>query len=131
MHSLYCICFPQIVLWDSITWEKKKSTVLQISVGWMASDLSETNIELDKDETHFLAVHETQLAIYETTTLRRVKQVCPVQLVYNYHLLVKTTSFWHHFKRDIWCVFSGLLPSFVHESPMLRIHVTASLCMLR
>ncbi|KAH6804772.1 hypothetical protein C2S51_033019 [Perilla frutescens var. frutescens] len=69
-----CGVDTQIVLWDSITWEKKKSTVLQISVGWLASDLSETNIELDKDQKHFLAVHETQLAIYETTTLRRVKQ---------------------------------------------------------
>ncbi|KAL8496923.1 hypothetical protein ACS0TY_020562 [Phlomoides rotata] len=69
-----CGVDTQIVLWDSVTWEKKKSTVLQISVGWTASDLSETNIELDKDEKHFLAVHETQLAIYETTTLRRVKQ---------------------------------------------------------
>lgn len=74
-RTSYQICFPQIVLWDSVTWEKKKSTVLQISVGWLASDLSETNIELDKDQKHFLAVHETQLAIYEATTLRRVKQV--------------------------------------------------------
>ncbi|XP_047966388.1 topless-related protein 4-like [Salvia hispanica] len=69
-----CGVDTQIVLWDSITWEKKKSTVLQISVGWLASDLSETNVELDKDQQHFLAVHETQLAIYETATLRRVKQ---------------------------------------------------------
>ncbi|KAL0291040.1 UNVERIFIED_CONTAM: Topless-related protein 1 [Sesamum angustifolium] len=69
-----CGVDTQIVLWDSGTWEKKKSTVLQISVGWLASELSETNIELEKDQKHFLAVHETQLAIYETTTLRRVKQ---------------------------------------------------------
>lgn len=69
-----CGVDTQIVVWDSVTWEKRKSTVLQISVGWLASDLSETNVELDKDQTHFLAVHETQLAIYETTTLRRVKQ---------------------------------------------------------
>lgn len=63
------------MLWECVTWEKKKSTVLQISVGWVASDVSETKVELDRDETHFLAVHETQLAIYETSTLRRVKQV--------------------------------------------------------
>ncbi|XP_042004368.1 topless-related protein 1-like [Salvia splendens] len=69
-----CGVDTQIVLWDSITWEKKKSTVLQVSVGWVTYDLSETNVELDKDQQHFLAVHETQLAIYETATLRRVKQ---------------------------------------------------------
>lgn len=75
LHVLVsCGVDTQIVLWDSVTWEKKKSTVLQISVGWLASDLSETNVELDIDQTHFLAVHETQLAIYETSTLRRVKQ---------------------------------------------------------
>ncbi|KAL0311748.1 UNVERIFIED_CONTAM: Topless-related protein 1 [Sesamum radiatum] len=69
-----CGVDTQIVVWDCGTWEKKKSTVLQISVGWLASELSETNIELEKDQKHLLAVHETQLAIYETTTLRRVKQ---------------------------------------------------------
>ncbi|KAL0394295.1 UNVERIFIED_CONTAM: Topless-related protein 1 [Sesamum latifolium] len=69
-----CGVDTEIVVWDCGTWEKKKSTILQISVGWLASELSETNIELDKDQKHFLAVHETQLAIYETTTLRRVKQ---------------------------------------------------------
>ncbi|GFQ00446.1 topless-related protein 1 [Phtheirospermum japonicum] len=69
-----CAVDTEIVLWDTVTWEKKRSTVLQISVGWFASDLSETNVQLDKDHNHFLAVHETQLAIYETMTLRRVKQ---------------------------------------------------------
>ncbi|KAG8375814.1 hypothetical protein BUALT_Bualt10G0139500 [Buddleja alternifolia] len=69
-----CGVDTEIVLWDSVTWEKKKSTVLQIPIGWLASDLSETNIELDKDQKQFLVVHETQLAIYETTTLQCVKQ---------------------------------------------------------
>ncbi|KAL6539688.1 hypothetical protein OROHE_011459 [Orobanche hederae] len=63
-----------IVVWDYTTWEKKKSIVLQISVEWFDSDFNETHVGLDKDEDHFLAVHETQLAIYETATLRRVKQ---------------------------------------------------------
>ncbi|KZV47622.1 protein TOPLESS-like [Dorcoceras hygrometricum] len=64
----------QIILWDSVTWEKKRSTMLDISIGWSASDLSETTIELDKNQKQFLAVHETQLAIYEVATLQCVKQ---------------------------------------------------------
>ncbi|EYU20238.1 hypothetical protein MIMGU_mgv1a005807mg [Erythranthe guttata] len=70
-----CAVDTEIIVWDSRTWEKKKSTVLQISGGLLGSaELSETSIELDKDHNHFLAVHQTQLAIYETLTLRRVKQ---------------------------------------------------------
>ncbi|KAL6540792.1 hypothetical protein OROMI_024675 [Orobanche minor] len=70
---IYYICVDEIVVRDYTTWEKKKSTVLQISVEWFDLDFNETHVELDKDEDHFLAVHETQLAIYETATLRRVK----------------------------------------------------------
>ncbi|GER35319.1 transducin family protein / WD-40 repeat family protein [Striga asiatica] len=69
-----CAVDTEIVLWDMVKWEKKRSTILQISVGYLASELSETIIQLDKDHNHFLAVHETQLAIYETMTLRRIKQ---------------------------------------------------------
>ncbi|KAL3650682.1 hypothetical protein CASFOL_007085 [Castilleja foliolosa] len=69
-----CAVDTEVILWDTVNWEKKRSTVLQISVGWFASDQSETHIQLDKDHHHFLAIHETQLAIYETMTLRRVKQ---------------------------------------------------------
>ncbi|XP_073055232.1 topless-related protein 1-like isoform X2 [Primulina eburnea] len=64
----------QIIVWDSVSWEKKRSTMLQISIGWSASDLSETTIELDKNQKQFLAVHQTQLAIYDGATLRCVKQ---------------------------------------------------------
>ncbi|KAL2525724.1 Topless-related protein 1 [Abeliophyllum distichum] len=64
----------QIVVWDSITWEKKNNAFLEISTGWLPSELSETHVQFDKDERHFLVVHETQLAIYETTKLQCVKQ---------------------------------------------------------
>ncbi|KAK4422139.1 protein TPR3 [Sesamum alatum] len=69
-----CAVDTEIVLWDCVNWEKKKSTVLQIGISWLASDITETNIELDKDQKSFLVVHETQVAIYETTTLQCVKQ---------------------------------------------------------
>nr|XP_027083282.1 topless-related protein 1-like [Coffea arabica]XP_027083283.1 topless-related protein 1-like [Coffea arabica] len=64
----------QIIVWDFNTWEKKQSTSLQISNGWSPSKTSETAVQFHQDQKHFLAVHETQLAIYETTSLRRVNQ---------------------------------------------------------
>ncbi|KAK6119711.1 hypothetical protein DH2020_046530 [Rehmannia glutinosa] len=73
MVTLYSTLTFKIVVWDCVKWEKKKSTVLQIPGGWSDDD-PETKIQLDKDQTHFLAIHETQLAIYETMTLQLVKQ---------------------------------------------------------
>ncbi|KAM7466236.1 hypothetical protein LguiB_013798 [Lonicera macranthoides] len=61
-----------VVLWDSIRWKKKKTRMLQKSVGWLPP--SETYLQFYKDETHFLAVHDTHLAIYETTELKHVNQ---------------------------------------------------------
>ncbi|KAM7462197.1 hypothetical protein LguiA_030318 [Lonicera macranthoides] len=62
----------KVVLWDSIRWKKKKNRMLQKSVGWLPP--SETYLQFYKDETHFLAVHDTHLAIYETTELKHVNQ---------------------------------------------------------
>ncbi|KAM7490054.1 hypothetical protein LguiA_032975 [Lonicera macranthoides] len=62
----------QVVVWDSILWEKKKNRMLQKSVGRLPP--SETYLQFHKDETHFLAVHDTHLAIYETTELKHVNQ---------------------------------------------------------
>ncbi|XP_060208854.1 topless-related protein 1-like isoform X2 [Lycium barbarum] len=64
----------QIVAWDSTNWERKRSTMLQISPDWLPTELSETFIQFHRDEKHFLVVHETQIAIYETTKLECVKQ---------------------------------------------------------
>ncbi|KAM7462172.1 hypothetical protein LguiA_030293 [Lonicera macranthoides] len=63
----------QVVLWDSIRWKKKKNRMMQKSVGWLPP--SETYLQFYKDETHFLAVHDTHLAIYETTELKHVNQL--------------------------------------------------------
>lgn len=65
----------QIIAWDYGNWEKKNTTLLQISSDWMPSETSETYVQFYGDEMHFLAVHETQLAVYEATKLERVKQV--------------------------------------------------------
>ncbi|XP_055820274.1 protein TPR3-like isoform X2 [Solanum dulcamara] len=64
----------QIVVWNSTNWEREQSTMLQISADWLPTELSETFVEFQRDEKYFLVVHETQIAIYETTKLECVKQ---------------------------------------------------------
>ncbi|KAJ8534956.1 hypothetical protein K7X08_016684 [Anisodus acutangulus] len=64
----------QIVVWDSISWENERSTMLQISPDWLPTELPETFVQFHRDEKCFLVVHETQIAIYETTKLECVKQ---------------------------------------------------------
>ncbi|XP_024023613.1 topless-related protein 1 [Morus notabilis] len=64
----------QIVSWNSESWEKQKSTSLQIPSGRSAAVLSDTQVQFHQDQTHFLVVHETQLSIYEVAELKCIKQ---------------------------------------------------------
>ncbi|KAF8393112.1 hypothetical protein HHK36_021353 [Tetracentron sinense] len=64
----------QLCVWNSDGWEKQKSRFLQVSAGRTPTALSDTRVQFHQDQKHFLAVHETQLAIYETTKLECVKQ---------------------------------------------------------
>lgn len=82
-NQLSLLVFPlfyQIVVWDSINWKRERSTMLQISADWIPTELSETFVQFHQDQEHFLVVHETQIAIYETTKLECVKQVCSLSL---------------------------------------------------
>lgn len=73
---LYCyIFYVQLCVWSSDGWEKQKSRLLQIPSGRTSTGQSDTRVQFHQDQTHFLVVHETQLAIYETTKLECVKQV--------------------------------------------------------
>ncbi|PKI48466.1 protein TOPLESS-like isoform X2 [Punica granatum] len=67
----------QICVWNSEGWEKRKNTFLQIPAGKPQAAQSDTRVQFHQDQIHFLAVHETQLAIYETTKLECVKQWAP------------------------------------------------------
>ncbi|CAK9188197.1 unnamed protein product [Ilex paraguariensis] len=69
-----CGADAEIVVWDSICWEKKKSRMLDISTEWFPSKLSETHVQFHHDQTLFLVVHETRLAIYEAEKLQRVNE---------------------------------------------------------
>ncbi|XP_038717839.1 protein TOPLESS [Tripterygium wilfordii] len=67
----------QLCVWSSDGWEKQKSRFLQLPSGRTPTGQSDTRVQFHQDQTHFLVVHETQLAIFETTKLECVKQWFP------------------------------------------------------
>jgi WD40 repeat protein len=68
----------QLCVWSSNEWEKLKARYLQVPAGRTpTSSVSDTRVQFHQDQIHFLVVHETQLAIYETTKLECVKQWVP------------------------------------------------------
>lgn len=44
--------------------------------GRALAPLADTRVQFHLDQTHLLAVHETQIAIYEAPKLECLKQVC-------------------------------------------------------
>ncbi|KAK3011452.1 hypothetical protein RJ639_012750 [Escallonia herrerae] len=67
----------QLCVWSSDAWEKQKARYLQVPNGRIPTAQSDTRVQFHQDQIHFLVVHETQLAIYETTKLECVKQWAP------------------------------------------------------
>ncbi|KAJ7951940.1 Protein TOPLESS [Quillaja saponaria] len=67
----------QLCVWNSDGWEKQKSRFLQLPPGRTPSAQADTRVQFHQDQIHFLVVHETQLAIYETTKLECLKQWVP------------------------------------------------------
>ncbi|XXG59183.1 hypothetical protein AAC387_Pa04g1308 [Persea americana] len=67
----------QLCVWGTDGWEMQKNRFLQIPAGQKVAALSETRVQFHQDNVHFLAVHETQIAIYEAPKLECVKQWVP------------------------------------------------------
>ncbi|KAG5554273.1 hypothetical protein RHGRI_011962 [Rhododendron griersonianum] len=64
----------EVVVWNTQEWDKKKSKMLQLYDGRSPSENFHTHVLFHQNQEHFLTVHVTHLAIYETTELNRVKQ---------------------------------------------------------
>lgn len=76
LFILFCVfLILQLCVWSSDGWEKQKARYLQVPAGRTPTSQSDTRVQFHQDQIHFLVVHETQLAIYETTKLDCVKQV--------------------------------------------------------
>ncbi|KAJ3677253.1 hypothetical protein LUZ60_002977 [Juncus effusus] len=69
----------QICVWSNDGWEKQRSKFLPTPQGSSSSsnNTSDTRVQFHHDQVNFLVVHETQIAIYETTKLECLKQWVP------------------------------------------------------
>ncbi|KAL8136857.1 hypothetical protein V2J09_002858 [Rumex salicifolius] len=64
----------QLCVWSMDGWEKLTSKYLQMLGG---SSFSDTRVQFHQDQIHLLAVHSTQIAIYEAPKLECLKQWVP------------------------------------------------------
>ncbi|XP_031483274.1 protein TOPLESS-RELATED PROTEIN 2-like [Nymphaea colorata] len=55
----------QLCVWSIDSWEKKKSRFLQAPPGRQSPLSGETRVQFHNDQNHLLAVHETQIAIFD------------------------------------------------------------------
>ncbi|KAI7729674.1 hypothetical protein M8C21_004456, partial [Ambrosia artemisiifolia] len=69
----------QLCVWNTNGWEKQTSKLLQIPAGRVAAPLADTRVQFHQDQTHLLAVHETQIAVYEAPKLESPKQWFPLE----------------------------------------------------
>lgn len=115
----------QLCVWSTDGWDTLASKFLQIPSGCVPSPLGETRVQFHQDQKHFLAVHETQIAIYEASKLECIKQVQFKHLASVSQSCWKSTS-WHvwisfnfHFVRfwDIKAADSSMSLLFDHLVP--------------
>ncbi|WJX90333.1 Topless-related protein 4 [Trifolium repens] len=67
----------QLCVWSTDGWERQASKFLQMPNGRAPAPLADTRVQFHLDQTHLLAVHETQIAIYEAPKLECLKQFVP------------------------------------------------------
>ncbi|XP_022714819.1 topless-related protein 4-like isoform X2 [Durio zibethinus] len=67
----------QLFVWSMDGWEKQASKFLQIPSSHVPNPLGQTRVQFHQDQTHLLAVHATQIAIYEAPKLECLKQWIP------------------------------------------------------
>ncbi|XWS19102.1 hypothetical protein CRYUN_Cryun32bG0102400 [Craigia yunnanensis] len=67
----------QLCVWSMDGWEKQASKFLQIPSGHVPNPLGQTRVQFHQDQIHVLAVHGTQIAIYEAPKLECLKQWIP------------------------------------------------------
>ncbi|KAH0688342.1 hypothetical protein KY285_017933 [Solanum tuberosum] len=65
----------QLCVWSTVGWEMQRAKSLQLR-GQSISQ-SDTRVQFHQDQTHFLVVHEVQIAVYETAKLECFKQWVP------------------------------------------------------
>ncbi|TXG62209.1 hypothetical protein EZV62_013572 [Acer yangbiense] len=64
----------EMILWSTDKWERMKSTALKFPSGKSIGAISNTQVQFHNNQTHFLAVNETQLAIYNAMKFECLNQ---------------------------------------------------------
>lgn len=67
----------QLCVWNTDGWEKQASKFLQIPAGRVSNPNAHTRVQFHQDQIHLLAMHESQIAIYEAPKLDCPKQWFP------------------------------------------------------
>ncbi|XP_047313199.1 topless-related protein 4-like isoform X2 [Impatiens glandulifera] len=67
----------QLCVWSTDGWEKQTSKFLQVPAGRTQAPVADTKVQFHQDQIHLLAVHETQIVIYEAPKLECLKQWIP------------------------------------------------------
>ncbi|XXG79187.1 hypothetical protein AAC387_Pa09g0313 [Persea americana] len=65
----------QLFVWNTDTWEKKRSTTIQLPAG--KAPVGDTRVQFHSDQLRLLVFHETQLAIYDAYKMERIRQWVP------------------------------------------------------
>lgn len=63
----------QLCIWSIDNWEKKKVVPIQLPAG--KAPAGDTRVQFHADQVRLLVAHETQLAIYDTSKMDRIRQV--------------------------------------------------------
>eukprot|EP00262_Sarcandra_glabra_P021300 TRINITY_DN8927_c0_g3_i1.p1 TRINITY_DN8927_c0_g3~~TRINITY_DN8927_c0_g3_i1.p1 ORF type:complete len:326 (+),score=57.27 TRINITY_DN8927_c0_g3_i1:129-980(+) len=69
----------QLCIWNTDTWEKRKSVVIQLPPG--KAPVGDTRVQFHTDQIRFLVSHETQLAIYDASKIERIQQWVPQDIL--------------------------------------------------
>ncbi|KAL5996259.1 hypothetical protein ACLOJK_026333 [Asimina triloba] len=67
--------FLQLCLWNTDTWEKRRSIMIQMPTG--KAPAGDTRVQFHTDQNRLLVFHETQLAIYDASKMERIRQWVP------------------------------------------------------
>ncbi|XP_008456943.1 topless-related protein 4-like isoform X1 [Cucumis melo] len=67
----------QLCVWSTDGWEKQVNKFLQVPSSRTTAPLADTRVQFHIDQIHLLAIHETQIAIYEAPKLECLKQWVP------------------------------------------------------
>ncbi|KFK27551.1 hypothetical protein AALP_AA8G398300 [Arabis alpina] len=65
----------QLFFWSADTWDKKKSSAIQLPPG--KSPVGDTRVQFHNDQNHLLVSHETQIAIYDGSKMECIQKWVP------------------------------------------------------